>query len=172
MSGTGTVEYLMSYLPSGIVKFIGLEVLTGAIGGRSGTVVMQHDGVFLGGRARSTWSFVEGSGSGDLINLHGSGSYESIDQQTVSYSNVRLQLWGELIRGLSSLVSGFPFSVFRFPFSVFRFPSSVFRFPKERSPGPALPSVGADGICPPAFPTRVIYGTDGGWFDACQRVLG
>jgi hypothetical protein len=84
LSGTSTVEYLMSYLPSGIVKFIGLEVLTGSIGGRSGSVVMQHDGVFSGGRARSTWRFVEGSGTGDLINLHGSGTYESIDQQTVN----------------------------------------------------------------------------------------
>ena len=34
--------------------------------------------------ARSTWSFVEGSGTGELINLHGSGSYESVDQVTVN----------------------------------------------------------------------------------------
>ncbi|HEX3301397.1 MAG TPA: DUF3224 domain-containing protein, partial [Thermomicrobiales bacterium] len=77
MAGTSTVEYLMTYLPSGSVKFIGFEVLTGSIGGRSGTVVMQHDGLFVGGRARSTWSFVEDSGTGELINLHGNGSYES-----------------------------------------------------------------------------------------------
>jgi hypothetical protein len=84
MAGTSTVEYLMTYLPSGSVKFIGFEVLTGSIGGRAGTAVMQHDGIFVGGRARSTWAFVEGSGTGELVNLHGSGSYESVDQVTVN----------------------------------------------------------------------------------------
>ena len=66
------------------VKFIRFQVPTGSIGGRSGTAVMQHDGIFVGGVARSTWSFVEGSGTGELINLHGSGSYESVDQVTVN----------------------------------------------------------------------------------------
>ena len=84
MAGASTVEYLMTYLASGSVKFIGFEVLTGSIGGRSGTVVLQHDGIFVGGRARSTWAFVEGSGTGELVNLHGSGSYESVDQVTVN----------------------------------------------------------------------------------------
>ena len=74
----------MTYLPTGSVKFIGFEVLSGSIGGRSGTAVMQHDGVFVANMARSTWSFVEGSGTGELINLHGSGSYESVDQVTVN----------------------------------------------------------------------------------------
>ena len=83
MSGSSTVEYLMAYLPSGSVKFIGLEVLTGSIGGRSGSVILQHDGIFFGSTAHSDWSFVEGSGTGDLISLHGSGSYESVDQVTV-----------------------------------------------------------------------------------------
>ena len=84
MAGASTVEYLMTYLASGSVKFIGFEVLNGSIGGRTGTAVMQHDGIFVGGRARSTWAFVEGSGTGELVNLHGSGSYESVDQVTVN----------------------------------------------------------------------------------------
>ena len=86
MSGEGTVEYVMAYTPGAPVKFVGLEVLTGTIGGRSGTVVIQHDGVFSGNAAHSSWIFVEGSGTDDLINLHGSGSYDSVDQQTVNSS--------------------------------------------------------------------------------------
>jgi len=86
MSGEGTVEYVMAYTPGSPVKFVGLEVLTGTIGGRSGTVVIQHDGVFSGNAAHSSWIFVEGSGTDDLISLHGSGSYESVDQQTVNSS--------------------------------------------------------------------------------------
>ena len=88
MSGNSTVQYLMAYSPIGAVKFIGLEVFTGAIGGRFGTVLMQHDGVFTGNIARSTWTFVEGSGTGELISLHGSGVYESVDQINVNSSFV------------------------------------------------------------------------------------
>ena len=58
MSGTSTVEYLMTYLPTGSVKFIGFEVLSGSIGGRSGTAVMQHDGVFA-----PTWPAARGASS-------------------------------------------------------------------------------------------------------------
>lgn len=86
MSGDSTVDYVMAYLPNGTVKFIGLERLTGSIGGRSGTVMLQHDGVFAGHTARSDWTFVEGSGTGELISLHGSGHYESVDSQTVNSS--------------------------------------------------------------------------------------
>jgi Protein of unknown function (DUF3224) len=86
MSGEGTVEYIMAYTPGSPVKFVGLEVLTGTIGGRSGTVVIQHDGVFSGSSAHSSWIFVEGSGTDELISLHGSGSYDSVDQQTVNSS--------------------------------------------------------------------------------------
>jgi len=84
IAGESVVEYLMSYGVDGTVKFIGLEVITGSVGGREGSAVIQHDGTFVGNRARSDWSFVVGSGSGDLINLHGSGTFESIDNQNVN----------------------------------------------------------------------------------------
>jgi hypothetical protein len=86
MSGEGTVEYLMAYTPGSPVRFVGLEVLIGTIGGRSGTVVIQHEGIFTGSTAHSNWFFVEGSGTDELINLHGTGSYDSVDQQRVNSS--------------------------------------------------------------------------------------
>jgi hypothetical protein len=86
MAGESTVEYLMAYAPSGDVKFVGLEVLRGSVGGRRGSVLIQHDGVFAHGVAHSNWNFVDGSGTGELISLHGSGSYESVDAQTVNSS--------------------------------------------------------------------------------------
>jgi hypothetical protein len=86
MSGEGTVEYVMAYTPGSPVKFVGLELLTGTIGGRSGSVVIQHDGVFNGNTAHSSWFFVDGSGTDELISLHGSGSYDSVDQQQVNSS--------------------------------------------------------------------------------------
>jgi hypothetical protein len=86
MAGDSTVEYLMAYAPSGTVKFVGMELLSGSIGGRRGTVLIQHDGLFAHGVAHSTWHFVEGSGTEELISLHGSGTYESVDAQTVNSS--------------------------------------------------------------------------------------
>ena len=84
MSGSSTVEYVMAHTPAGSVKFIGLEILTGTIGGRSGSVLIQHDGVFAGSVARSSWYFVEDTGTDELISLRGSGTYESVDQQNVN----------------------------------------------------------------------------------------
>jgi hypothetical protein len=86
IAGDSVVEYLMSYGVDGTVKFVGLEVVTGSVGGRTGSVVIQHDGAFVGARARSDWLFVPGSGTGELISLHGSGSFESVDDQNVNSS--------------------------------------------------------------------------------------
>ena len=86
IAGESVVEYLLSYGVDGTVKFVGLEVVTGSVGGRSGSVVIQHDGTFVGPRARSDWSFVVGSGTGELISLRGSGTFESVDNQNVNSS--------------------------------------------------------------------------------------
>ena len=86
MAGDSTVEYLMAYTAAGQVRFVGLELLNGSVGGRRGSVLIKHDGVFAHGVAHSNWHFVEGSGTGELISLLGSGSYESIDAQTVNSS--------------------------------------------------------------------------------------
>ena len=88
IAGDSVVEYLMSYGVDGTVKFIGLEVITGSVGGRHGSVVMQHDGTFVGSHARSDWSFVPGSGTGELVSLRGSGIFESVDNQNVNSSFV------------------------------------------------------------------------------------
>ena len=86
MRGVGSVEYQMAYARTGQVQFLGLEVFDGSVAGRSGTIVMQHDGVFKDGTARSSWQFVEGTGTDDLLNLRGSGSYESVDDRTCRVS--------------------------------------------------------------------------------------
>jgi hypothetical protein len=88
IAGESVVEYIMSYGVDGRVKFIGLEVLAGSVGGRFGSVVMQHDGAFVGNHARSDWSFVPGSGTGELVSLRGSGTFESVDNQNVNSSFV------------------------------------------------------------------------------------
>src|SRR5947209_2262476 len=60
IKGEGTLEYLILYRQSEGVPFIGLERVVGRIGDRSGTFVLQHNGVYEGSTARATWTVVPG----------------------------------------------------------------------------------------------------------------
>jgi hypothetical protein len=74
IEGEGQVEYLMMYRGDGSATFVGLERVSGRIGGRSGTFVLQRTGVFEGGQARESYAVVPGSGTGELAGLRGEGS--------------------------------------------------------------------------------------------------
>ena len=74
LEGEGQVEYLMMYRSDGSATFVGLERITGRIGAKSGTFVLQRTGVFEGGQAKESYSVVPGSATGDLQGLLGDGS--------------------------------------------------------------------------------------------------
>jgi len=73
ITGEGQVEYTMMYRNDGSATFVGLERVTGQIGGKSGSFVLQRTGVFEGGQAKESYSVIPGSGSGELRNLAGEG---------------------------------------------------------------------------------------------------
>ncbi len=75
IEGSSSVEYLMSYSVDGTATFVGLERISGMVDGKTGTFVLQHNGTFAQGKARSSWSIVAGSGTDALTNLRGKGSY-------------------------------------------------------------------------------------------------
>ena len=75
IKGEGKLEYLMMYRTAGSASFIGLERVTGSVGGRSGSFVLQHKGTFEGGIAKVTLSVVPGSGTGDLRGMKGEGGF-------------------------------------------------------------------------------------------------
>ena len=77
IDGEGNLEYLMMYRTASSASFIGLERVTGSIGGRSGSFVLQHSGTFEGGVAKVTLSVVPGSGTGDLRGMSGEGGFEA-----------------------------------------------------------------------------------------------
>jgi hypothetical protein len=77
IEGQGKVEYLMLYRDDSSASFVGLERISGRLGGRSGSFVLQHSGTYEGGTTTATSSVVPGSGSGDLHNLRGQGSFVS-----------------------------------------------------------------------------------------------
>ena len=84
ITGDGTLEYLMMYRDDGSASFIGLERLVGSIGGRSGSFVLQHSGIFKEGVATVTLVVVPGSGTGDLRGLRGNGEFAVGHQQPYS----------------------------------------------------------------------------------------
>jgi hypothetical protein len=75
IDGSSSVDYLMSYTIHGTATFVGLERISGAVEGKSGSFVIQHTGFFSEGKAHSSWVIVPGSGTGELASLCGKGSF-------------------------------------------------------------------------------------------------
>lgn len=67
-------DAVMCYRPDGTAVFSGFQLTTGTLGGQQGSFVLRSDGEFVNGEARSRWQVVEGSGTGALAGLSGSGS--------------------------------------------------------------------------------------------------
>ena len=77
IDGDGAVQWLMAYRPDGTAHFVGLQRVTGSIGGRSGSFVLETAGEFDGEAASGPWSIVAGSGSGDLHGIRGTGRFHA-----------------------------------------------------------------------------------------------
>lgn len=75
IEGTSTLEYLMAYRDDGSASFVGMERIVGKVGGRSGSFVVQHSGVFEAGVAKSACPIVPGSGTGELRGIRGEAQY-------------------------------------------------------------------------------------------------
>jgi uncharacterized protein DUF3224 len=74
IEGEGQVEYLMMYRSDGSATFVGLERVTGRLGGKSGSFVLQRIGGFESGQAKESYSVIPGSATGELQGLRGDGS--------------------------------------------------------------------------------------------------
>ena len=74
IEGEGQVEYLMMYRSDGTATFVGLERISGRLGGKTGSFVLQRTGAFEGGQAKESYSVIPGSATGDLSGLAGEGS--------------------------------------------------------------------------------------------------
>ncbi|HXR65731.1 MAG TPA: DUF3224 domain-containing protein [Ktedonobacteraceae bacterium] len=74
LEGEGQIEYLMCYPSNDVATFLGYEQVTGRLGDRSGTFVLQHLGTFENGVAKTTTTVVPGSATGALSGLLGEGS--------------------------------------------------------------------------------------------------
>lgn len=73
VEGEGAMQYLMLYRDDETAAVIGMERITGRLGGRSGSFVLQHSGGYANEVASSDFVVVEGSASGELVGLRGHG---------------------------------------------------------------------------------------------------
>lgn len=81
IQGTGTLEYLMAYRLDGNADFFGYEHFVGRVGERTGSFVLQHQGVFVGGKAQETSVVMAGSGTGALAGVKGKSEFSAAHQQ-------------------------------------------------------------------------------------------
>ena len=74
LDGEGSYGLLMVYQQAD-ATYTGYERFSGSLGGRSGSFVLRLEGGFEQGAARTAWTVVEGTGTGDLAGLRGEGGY-------------------------------------------------------------------------------------------------
>jgi hypothetical protein len=77
ISGTGVVEFLQAAPASGPASFAGIERVTGELAGRSGTFLLQDQGVVEENVVSGQWFVIPGSGTGDLAGLRGEGGFRA-----------------------------------------------------------------------------------------------
>ena len=71
-----TVRALQMRDANGAIRQVSLQRMTGTLGGREGTFVLQGSGTVEEGAITATWFVVPGSGTGDLTGLRGEGGFE------------------------------------------------------------------------------------------------
>jgi hypothetical protein len=77
ISGEGAVEFLQAAAADGAASFVGIERVTGTVGGRTGTFLLQDAGTVQGSIVSGEWFVIPGSGTGELAGLRGEGGFRA-----------------------------------------------------------------------------------------------
>jgi hypothetical protein len=77
IAGSGVAEFLQVSHSESEANFVGIERVTGEIGGRSGTFVFQDAGALKDGIVSGTWFVVPASGTEGLHGLRGEGGFKA-----------------------------------------------------------------------------------------------
>jgi uncharacterized protein DUF3224 len=84
--GESAAEMVMAYVGAE-AEYVGIERMSGTLGGKKGTFVSSAVGGFKDGVASHSWKVVAGSGTDELEGLTGSGTFEAPmgNQATVKF---------------------------------------------------------------------------------------
>jgi Protein of unknown function (DUF3224) len=77
IAGHGEVEFLQAGQADGSASFVGIERVTGQVGGRQGTFLLQDAGTVEGQVVSGDWFVIPGSGTGELAGLRGEGGFRA-----------------------------------------------------------------------------------------------
>ena len=75
ITGAGVAEFLHAARPDGSASFVGIERVTGAVAGRTGTFLLQEAGTLQDNAVSGDWFVIPGSGTGQLAGLRGTGEF-------------------------------------------------------------------------------------------------
>ena len=78
IEGDSVTEWLMAYADDGSAAFVGLERIVGTVGGRTGTLVLQHVGAYDNGAATAQLRVVDRCGTGELAGATGTAASSPI----------------------------------------------------------------------------------------------
>jgi hypothetical protein len=92
ISGDGVVEFLQAAHADGSASFVGIERVTGTVGGREGTFLLQDAGTVAGNIVSGEWFVIPGSGTGGLAGLRGEGGFRANLGES---AQVHLDYWFE-----------------------------------------------------------------------------
>jgi hypothetical protein len=77
IEGRSDVRWLMAYSADDRAEFVGIQSVTGALAGKKGSFVLRSVGSFDGKQAVGDLTVIEGSGTGDLAGIAGTGTFEA-----------------------------------------------------------------------------------------------
>jgi len=75
IEGTSTTKWLLAYAPDKSALFVGVEHITGTIGGKKGGIVLLHDGEYRDGVASAALRVA--SGTDELSDVGGTGKFRA-----------------------------------------------------------------------------------------------
>jgi hypothetical protein len=75
IEGTSTTKWLLAYAPDESALFVGVEHITGTIGGKKGGIVLLHDGEYRDGVASAELRVA--SGTDELADVAGTGKFRA-----------------------------------------------------------------------------------------------
>ena len=92
ITGDGVVEFLQAARADGSASFVGIERVTGELGGRRGTFLLQDAGTVAANIVSGDWFVIPGSGTGQLAGLRGQGGFRASLGES---AQVNLDYWFE-----------------------------------------------------------------------------
>jgi Protein of unknown function (DUF3224) len=92
IEGEGVAEFLQTTRGEEEASFVGVERVSGGIGGKSGTFILQDQGTVKGMTVSGTWFVVPGSGTGELQGLRGEGGFKA---ELGEGADITLDYWFE-----------------------------------------------------------------------------